>query len=68
MTLNVCEHTFLKMKYIKSEHRARLTGKHLKAMHQYQGRYYRRLHRFYCKIFSLKAQVNLLLLNVTLHQ
>ena len=23
---------------------------------------------FYCKIFSLKAQVNLLLLNVTLHQ
>ena len=23
---------------------------------------------FYCKIFSLKAQVNLLLLNLTLHQ
>ena len=55
----------------------------LQDLHSYQGRNYRRCSRcnapgpqhkelhiatFYCKIFSLKARVNLLLLNVILHQ
>ena len=38
------------------------------AMHRGPSTRGSRIATFYCKIFSLKAEINLLLLNVTFHQ
>ena len=47
--------------------RAITTAGTTSAMHRGRSTRGPRIATFYCKIFSLKAQVNLLLLNVTLH-